>query len=66
MADIKTLLESYQSTFFAELKALNTQQELEAFRVAHLSRQGSLSQLMHQLKNFSLEEKKSWAHFLMT
>ncbi len=59
MADIKTLLESYQTTFFAELDALKTEQELEAFRVAHLSRQGSLSQFMHQLKNFSLEEKKT-------
>ena len=65
MADIKTLLENYKTTYFAELDAVKTEHELETFRVAHISRQGSLSLLMHELKSLSLEEKKTLGPSLM-
>ena len=58
MADIKKLLESYEVTFFNELSAVTNEEELESFRRTHLSRNGKLSEFMHQLKSFSLEEKK--------
>ncbi len=60
MVDIKKLIESYQTTFFAELAGVKTEQELEAFRIAHVSRHGSLSVLIQRLKEFSLEEKKEF------
>ncbi|MBA3751270.1 phenylalanine--tRNA ligase subunit alpha [Candidatus Dependentiae bacterium] len=59
MADINTCLRSYESLFFQELSEVNTAQELELFRTKHLSRHGELSKLMQQLKDLSLEEKKT-------
>lgn len=59
MSDIKNRLATYESTFFSQLAAVSQEEELEAFRIAHMSRQGTLSTLMHELKNFSLEEKKT-------
>ncbi len=59
MNDTQKRLETYQQAFLSELRAVKTQSELEAFRIKHLSRQGTLSEIMHELKNFSLEEKRT-------
>lgn len=58
MDTIKNSLENYEKDFLKELSNVKNEEQLEQFRIKHLSRQGTLSSLMHTLKNFSLEEKK--------
>ena len=41
------------------LKAINSLEELEHFRITFLGRQGTIAQLMPRLKTLSLEEKKN-------
>lgn len=58
MADIKKRLESYEHLFFQELAAVQDPSQLESFRIKHMSRQGTLAEIMHELKALPLEEKK--------
>lgn len=60
MDDIKKSLEHYEKEFLQELSSITTLEQLEHFRIKHLSRQGTISTFMHQLKGFSLEEKKQY------
>jgi phenylalanyl-tRNA synthetase alpha chain len=45
--------------FFAQLEKIESHAQLEKLRIHYLSRQGLLSQLMAQLKDLSVEEKRS-------
>jgi phenylalanyl-tRNA synthetase alpha chain len=58
MDDVKSFLETYEKELFEELSKVTNKEQLESFRVKHLSRQGTLSAIMHKLKTFTLEEKK--------
>lgn len=60
MAALQELLELLKKSYFAELDAVKTEAELEAFRITYLGRQGKISHLMEQLKALPLEEKKVW------
>lgn len=59
MADLIQRVESYKKLFFEELAAAQSAEQLEAFRIRHLSRQGLLSTLMQEVSSLSLEEKRT-------
>src|ERR1700722_18852497 len=52
-------IESLKKEFLAALQTATTEQELEQVRIAYLSRQGSIANLMSGLKNLSIEEKRT-------
>lgn len=58
MKDLINQIEAYKQRFLHELSAVKTETDLEAFRVAHLSRHGALSSLMKEVSTLSLEEKR--------
>ena len=57
---LEAKLNEIQSHFLRQLEQAATDQELEAVRVAFLGRNGSIAELMEELKKMSLEEKKLW------
>lgn len=71
MADISTTISQIKKEFAAQLAAAQTLESLEAVRITFLARQGSIAELMAQLKTASVDEKrvlgpalnelKSWA-----
>ncbi len=58
MEHIKTQASAIETQFLHDLAQVKTEQELEAIRIAYLSRQGSINTLIEQIKNLSLEEKR--------
>src|SRR5579885_1314764 len=60
MDDLKQNLESVKNEFMTALHNANTEQELEQVRIAFLGRNGRLTSLMSNLKNLSLEEKRTF------
>ena len=58
MSTFKQHISQYSADYLAELKLVNTQADLETFRVKHLSRQGLLSDIVNKLKQLDLEQKK--------
>lgn len=64
MNDIKKILEEQKNLFKDEISVVKTETDLEAFRVKFLGRNGSISNLMHLIKDLSLEEKKVYGPLL--
>ncbi len=58
MHTFSSQLEQYEKAFLEELSLVKNTDELEAFRVKHLGRQGILQDLVQRLKTLDLEEKK--------
>lgn len=54
-------ISSLHETLLEEAKTLSTAEEIEAFRLTYLSRQGKIAELMKQLKTCSVEEKRNIA-----
>lgn len=61
---LESLISQLKQKFIADVVAANTQEKLETVRNTYLSRNGSISQLMTTLKDFSLEEKKTYGPML--
>lgn len=51
-------IQTIQDNFRSDLININSQQELEAVRIKYLGRQGILADLMTELKELSVEDKK--------
>ncbi len=58
MSTMSSQLELYENAFFEELSLVRSLDELETFRIKHLSRQGLLQDFVHRLKSLDTEEKK--------
>lgn len=58
MADITASIAQVKKDFSAQLAAAQTLEALEAVRISFLGRQGTLTELMGQLKNASADEKR--------
>src|SRR5581483_3880621 len=58
MEDLQKTLEQYKNQFLHDLAHVQSEQDLENFRIKYLGRQGILSTLMSMLKPLSLEDKK--------
>lgn len=60
MKNIKQTIEQHQGDFETDLKHVKTDVDLEAVRIKYLGRNGIISNLMHELKNLSLEDKRHY------
>jgi phenylalanyl-tRNA synthetase alpha chain len=58
MDDIKKAIADHETNFLRDLAIVKTEDELEALRIKYLSRHGILSNLMHQLKDMTLEDRR--------
>lgn len=59
MTHLKNLIEQFSQSFFQSLKEARNDIELEQVRITYLGRQGTLAELMSQLKNLPAEEKRA-------
>ena len=59
MKSLQAALNEFKTTFSTALKSATDEHALEQVRITFLSRKGHLSALMDQLKNLSLEEKRT-------
>lgn len=64
MANIKAQIELEKKAFEESLNKAKSKEELEEIRVKFLGRQGSISALMHNLKDLSIEEKRETGSLL--
>lgn len=55
--DLKKVSSLHQ-TLLEKLQTISTAEEIESFRLAYLSRQGEIAELMKQLKTCSVDEKR--------
>ncbi len=58
MSTIREHISQYQADYLEELHLVKSPQDLEAFRIKHLSRQGLLGDIVDRLKTLDLEQKK--------
>lgn len=59
MLSFSSQLTAYENSFNQELERVKSSDELELFRIKHLSRQGLLQGFVQQLKELPLEEKRT-------
>ncbi|OQA36142.1 MAG: Phenylalanine--tRNA ligase alpha subunit [Candidatus Dependentiae bacterium ADurb.Bin331] len=64
MKSLQAALNEFKSTFSTALQSASDEQALEHVRTTFLSRKGHLSALMEQLKNLSIEEKRTFGPLL--
>jgi phenylalanyl-tRNA synthetase alpha chain len=64
--ELKKTLDTISGSFWHDLKSAKTESDLEAVRLKYLSRNGIFAELMSQLKELSLEEKKEFGPVLNT
>ncbi|KKP35511.1 MAG: Phenylalanine-tRNA ligase alpha subunit [candidate division TM6 bacterium GW2011_GWF2_32_72] len=60
MANLKDKITKLETSFFEELKSSSTIEQIEEVRVKFLSRKGLVQDIMAEIKNFSVEEKREW------
>lgn len=58
MQNLSQIIEAIRQEFTSALKAVSSETALESVRVAFLGRKGKIADLMEQLKNLPVEEKK--------
>ena len=63
---LKELFEQFTATYYPALEQAQSDDMLEAVRIAYLGRTGLLTQLMDELKPLALEDKKEWGPKLNT
>lgn len=57
-------IKSLENQFIQDLSKVNNYDDLEKLRIVYLSRQGSVSHLMNQVKDLTLEQKKEFGPIL--
>src|SRR5262245_55286831 len=58
MKDIENKIKKIEATYLQEVKKAKTIEALEAIRIAYLGRKGTVAELMGQLSELSLEQKR--------
>lgn len=57
-------IQSITAVFFVELQSAVSEEAVEEVRIKYMGRQGLITELMHLLKNLSLDEKKMYGPLL--
>lgn len=60
MQNLKSKIQSLKSEFDAELKQIKSLRALEDFRIKFIGKKSLITDLLGQIKNFSVEEKKEF------
>ena len=64
MQDLKSKIQNLTSEFESELKMVSNLRSLEELRIKFLGKKSMVTDLLGQIKNFSVEEKKNSDHLL--